>query len=193
VRLIQRSRRQRAQAQAGPAMSLPALLRLAGRELTAVQRETDANGWTEALVTRALAAARIAAASALGRVPSQRLVDRQPAADVSAATWDGAIERRRRGGRDVRVSSAVTGHDLAEKLAVLPPSASAGSRELLTQLQGALTSFTAAQYAREASLDRGALDQALTNTLDAVRALRSRYAWPTLQLRRWLGRPVDVG
>jgi hypothetical protein len=191
VRLIQRARRQRAQVQAGPSMSLPALLRLAGRELAAVQRETEAQGWTEGLVTRALAAARIAAASALGRAPSQRLVDRQP--EVSAATWDGAIERRKRGGRDVRVSSPVTSRDLAEKLAALPASASADSRELLTQLQSAMASFTAAQYAREASLDRGVLDQALTNTRDAVRALRSRYAWPTLQLRRWLGRPVDVG
>jgi hypothetical protein len=193
VRLVQRSRRQRAEAQAGPTMSLGALLRLAGRELTAVQRETDASGWTEALVTRALAAARIVAASALGRAPSQRLVDRPPDADLGAATWDGAIARRKRRGRDVVVSSAVTSHDLATKLAVLPASASADSRELLTQLQSALTSFTAAQYAREASLDRGALDQALTNSLDAVRALKSRYAWPTLQLRRWLGRPVDVG
>jgi hypothetical protein len=174
-------------------MSLPALVRLAGRELTAVQRDADAHGWNEGLVTRALAAARIAAASALGRAPSQRLVDRQPDADVGAATWDGAIERRKRRGRDLRVSSPVTSRDLGEKLAALPASASADSRELLTQLQSAIASFTAAQYAREASLDRNALDQALTNTLDAVRALRSRYAWPTLQLRRWLGRPVDVG
>jgi hypothetical protein len=191
IRLIQRTRRQRTQEQAGPTMSLPALLRLAGRELTAVQREIDAQGWNDALVSRALAAARIAAASAVGRAPSQRLVERQ--ADPGTAPRDGAIEHRTRGGKRVRVSSPMTSRDVAEKLARLPESASADSRELLTQLQSAITSFTAAQYAREASLDRGALDQALTNTRDAVRALRSRYAWPTLQLRRWLGRPVDVG
>ena len=193
VRLIQRLRRQRTQEQAGPPMSLPALLRLAGRELSAVQRETDAQGWTEGLVTRALAAARIAAASALGRPPAQRLVVREPDADSAAATRDGAIERRRRGGKDVRVSSPVTSLDLATRLAALPTSASSDTRELLSQLQSALTTFTAAQYAREVALDRGALDQALTNSVEAVRALRSRYAWPTLQLRRWLGRPVDVG
>src|SRR6185436_4630428 len=43
------------------------------RELNAVQREREQQGWNDALAGRALAAARIAAATAVGRVVSQRI------------------------------------------------------------------------------------------------------------------------
>ena len=188
VRLVIRLRRQGTREKAGPSLSLPAVLSLAARELSDVQRETEASGWTDDLVTRALAAARIAAGSAIGREPMQRSLE----AAAGNTPAEGALARRGAKGSTVRVSSSVTSRELADRLAALPASASESTRALLTQLQGVLGTFTAAQYARERTLDRSALDHALSATQDSVRTLKTRYSWPTFQLRRWLGRPVDA-
>jgi hypothetical protein len=187
ARLRQRSRGREVEKVIGPS----GVLRAAGRELAQVQRGVDAQGWTEPLVERALAAARIAGASGLGRPASQRILDGSKRRDGQEPQgWITHVSVR--GGRTRRISSAVTSRDLGARLAALPESASPSARELLTQLQSALATFTAAQYSRPSELDRTALDRALADAADAVRRLKTRYIWPTVQLRRWLGRPVDV-
>jgi hypothetical protein len=151
-----------------------------------VQRETDGQGWTEPLVGRALAAARVAGGAAIGRSPAERLLtDAQDREDGL-----GGLRYGRRGAR--RISSPVTARDLDRRLAALPDTASSQVRELLSGIRSALTTFTAAQYSPQQELDRGALDGALSDVLNAVRRLRTRQLSPSVQLRRWLGRPVDV-
>jgi hypothetical protein len=187
VRLITHARRRRTADAAEHAIRLPAVLRLAARELSAVQREVDGQGWTEPLVGRALAAARVAGGAAVGRPPSQRLLTAAQDRDdgLGGLTYGGRRGRR-------RISSPVTARDLDIRLAALPDTASSHARELLSGVRSALATFTAAQYSPQTEPDRGALDRALSDVLDAVRRLRTRQISPSVQLRRWLGRPVDV-
>jgi hypothetical protein len=192
VRLITRLRHRRGAAAVEKFIGTSGVLRIAGRELSVVQRGVDAQGWTEPLVERALAATRIAGASGLGRTASQRLMTdtRAVRKPQDAQGWITHVSLR--GSRTRRISSPVTSRDLRTRLDALPDSASPAARELLTQLQSALATFTAAQYSRPSELDRTALDRALSDAVDAVRRLKMRNIWPTVQLRRWLGRPVDV-
>lgn len=158
------------------------VLRVADRELAVVQRDREQQGWTPELIDRAAAATRIAAAAALGRPLSQRTVE------AGAQAGQGRLLARgpRRGTRRA-VSAATTTQDLSRAMARLEP----GSRHqpLLDRLNTALATFTAAGYGREASIDQGALDTALTAARDAAREVKSAHMWP----RRLLRRPVVEG
>jgi ribosomal 50S subunit-associated protein YjgA (DUF615 family) len=90
-----------------------------------------------------------------------------------------------------RISSAVTTRDIATRLAAIPDTNS-DTRDTLARVQSALTAFTSAQYARTPSLDRGPLDQALSDAIASARRIRSRQASPVIQIRRWFGQRVDV-
>jgi hypothetical protein len=154
-----------------------------GRELAAVQREVDA-GWNSSLIGRALAAARIAAATALGRPVSQRAVD--PTAEVG----DGRLVAREWLGRGkaTALSGAATAEDLARAVARMPATADANLRQALEELQTALQVFGRAQYGRETSAERGELDSALNSAVSAVKRLKSRQMWPKPQMRRLTAR-----
>lgn len=156
-----------------------AILRRAGRELTAVQREVALRGWDDGLVDRSLAAARISASSALGHPVSQK-----QGADVEAGAG-----RMMAGGwlwrKPTGVSGAATTEDVSRALDKLPVTASATRRQLLEDLRSALMAFTAVQYAREATYDRTALDEALSRATAATARLRSDRTWPKPYLRRW--------
>jgi hypothetical protein len=186
VGVARRTRRTRASEER--VLSDGRVLRAAQQELAAVQRDSEQHGWTDALVSRALSASRIAAGLALGRPATQWRVD----GDVLAG--DGKLIA---GGnwrhRDVMaVSSSATAEELESRLAGLPASAQNGRRELLQPLQSALATFTASQYAREISFDRASLDAALGQAIDAVRSLKSERAWPKPYVRRWLGRGQEA-
>jgi hypothetical protein len=162
-----------------------AILRLASRELAAVQREKSAQGWNEDLVGRALAAARITAAGALGRpVHEQRGPGAQSGEGrllVGGRRW-----RWRRRSPAV-VSGAATPETLSRALdtrAVTNPA----RRQMLEDLQRALATFTAVQYGREPALERAALDEALSRAIAATRRLGSEAAWPKSSFRRWTPR-----
>src|SRR5206468_1613456 len=60
-----------------------AILRAVGRELRAVQRAREADGWTPVLIGRALGPLRIAGAFALGRRIAQSLVTSRQSSDVT--------------------------------------------------------------------------------------------------------------
>lgn len=154
---------------------------LAASELAAVQRETERQGWSDALVGRANAALRVTAACALGRAVSQR------PAGPDAETGEGRLVRqrlRRRGGREA-VSSAVTSEDVAREMNRLPPTAPSARRQLLETLHGALVVFAVAQYGQQREADRATLDQALASAVAIARQLKVERLWPREYFRRW--------
>ena len=190
VRIITLARKRRGVDDTSPSLSHGGVLRLAGRELADVQREREASGWSEPLVARALAATRVAAAAALGREASQRLIETNSGSVAGAA--EGDLTQTGRRGKQVRVSSPVTGRDVARRLTSLPESAPAGRRQMLEQLQNALTVLTTAQYSRDVPSEPGPLDQAVGQVAEALGQLKSAEMWPKPQLRRLLGQPADA-
>ena len=153
-------------------------MRVASRELSDVEKEVAARGWTADLVARALAATRIPAAVALGRP-----INQYEAKGVEAG--DGRLM----GARGLRrtptiVSGAGTTQDLTRAIERLPMTAPPSERQILEDLQAPLAIFTGVLYAREAPLDRTALDQALERASSGTRRLRSARMWPMSLLRR---------
>jgi hypothetical protein len=152
------------------------IISVAARELSDVQREREQQGWTPALIDRAISAARLVAAAALGRPISQRT------STVPAEAGEGRLiaPGPRRGTSRV-VSAAVTPADLTRHIARLP--AGSPRAAMLEALRSALETFTVAGYGRDAG-DQTKLDAALSAALDAVREVKTEYSWPRRILRR---------
>jgi len=164
-------------------LSLGTVIGTAVNELSAVQHESE-QGWTDALASRALAASRIVAGAAINQTPSQRIAARN---GVSA---EGQITRTSRRGKSTSVWSTVTAEELTHRL-MRDSAIPVERRPLVEELQTALTTFTTTQYAREATLDRSALDAALSRVTDAARSLASEHTWPKPYLRRWRDRGAE--
>jgi hypothetical protein len=173
----------RAPPAADRAMSRWRLVRLVDGELAALNRDVEERGWDETAVSRALAAARIAAAIALDRRVSERT------AEAAAAPGDGRLVVRGARGRGtaVSVSSPVTAEDLARELARRPVDEDPPARQTLERLHTALTAFGGSQYGREPTLERAPLDAALSGTAEAVGQLRSRHTRVKAYVRSYLG------
>lgn len=133
-------------------LSDAAILRGVQRELAAVQGEVRSSGWTSDLAGRALAAVRIVAAYATGRLVAQRFT---PAG--AAEPHSGEVVVAARSGPNAAVSSAVTttGDD---------------------GLQDALTRLTTARYGREPHFD-GRLDDTLEVVLRRADDLIAGRPW----------------
>ncbi|MGQ0734189.1 MAG: hypothetical protein ACT4QD_11085 [Acidobacteriota bacterium] len=146
---------------------LPARSVLAGvaRELSAVQETTRGVGWTGEAVSRALAAARIAASYAAGGVVSQRA--------GSAASLNGELAVGRRGlvRRWALVSGAATPSTI-RRFAQHHP-----RQSTLEPLEGALTSLTRARYGRAQDLHHGDLDSALAVLVRETQRVAGRHTW----------------
>lgn len=166
---------------------LPArrILAQVSTELDTVARARH-EGWTPDLVARVASAVRLAAACALRRGFSQH--PQSPAATVSS----GHLSVRRGLFRSTRlaVSSPVTSADLSRELTGLPLTAPAEHRQLLEDLQTALTTLTAALYRPSFEADDAPLDEALAAATASVRRLKRVHAWPRylLNLRQLSGR-----
>lgn len=180
ARLVVRTRKEKPVGTRGLAEA--AILRLASRELAAVQRDIGPRGWNDELVARALAGMRIITASALGRPVHQQQGIRVQAGDGQLLT--GGWRRR----TTTLVSGAATPDDLSGALDSLPADADPARRQLLEDLQSGLVTFTRVQYAREGSFDSTVLDQALAQAIDCARRLRSEHAWPRSFFRRFTPR-----
>ena len=159
-------------------LSTGALLGVATRELAAVRKERDASGWTDELTSRALAAARVAAAGAIGHTISQRTTN------ADAAGGDGGLVARgpRRGTRRV-VSAPTTARQVSRHLDRLPESDS--SRSTLEPLRDALSALTAARYGRDTARDESALDDALDAAAKAAAVARAQHVFPRTLLKKW--------
>lgn len=150
---------------------------VATRELAAVQREREQQGWTPAVIDQALAAIRIAAACALGRPVNQRNVD------GTTQPGDGLlVARGARRGKRRTLSASVTAQEIADAITASP----AGSPALavLEPLRKGLATLGEVQYGRIAT-DESRLDEALTGAREAVGRVKSDHLWPKPWLRRW--------
>jgi hypothetical protein len=147
-------------------LSTRSLISAAIRDLSAVQREREQQGWTEALSGRALAATRIAAACAIGGPVTQPL----------AAGLDGDGRVMAPGpfrGKARALSSPVTPGDLVRAAASADPS----RQPMLEELRDAMTTFTQTQYGRGGQADQTALDAALSSAVNAAGRVKAEHGW----------------
>jgi hypothetical protein len=154
----------------------PGIVSVASRELADVQREREQQGWTPALLDRAISSTRVIAAAALGRPISQRTSPGPAEAGEGRLIAPGP-----RRGTSRLVSAAVTPADVVQQISRLAAGSSRGS--LLERLRSALETFTVAGYGRDAG-DQNALDAALSAAVDAAREVKSEQSWPRRILRR---------
>ncbi|HEY2151706.1 MAG TPA: hypothetical protein VGH34_12925, partial [Vicinamibacterales bacterium] len=162
------------------------ILRGISRELSAIRRERNDNGWTAALAGRALSAMRIIAAFAI-----DRKVGHMPAAVIGTAE-DGRLIVKTGWPRTKRiaVSGSITPQVVGRAAAVAGTSAS--RQQLLTSIEQALQTLTTAGYGRAETFDDGALDQALETGVRALRSVRIRQVWVMKRLAAWrAGTAVD--
>ena len=166
-----------------------AVLRAAGRELSAVQRDREGAGWTPELAGRALTALRVAAAYALGRPVARSAESGAPGRLASVAGPESTISNQRLSGGDgvlmvqtgwlrrkwVAISGAATPRSIAHERA--RGLGTARRAALLESLDRALAQFTAAQYGRAETLDSAALDEALSAGRTAVRRVAFAQTW----------------
>lgn len=160
------------------------VLALAERELASVQRESEQHGWSDPLLSRALAALRVVAASALRRPVSQR------PAEAGGQAGDGRLilQRFGRRGKAMAVSSVITSEDVARELNRLPPTAPSADRQLLESLHAELTTMAAAQYGQQQEMNRESLDAALASAVALARRLKAERSWSSQYFRRLTGR-----
>jgi hypothetical protein len=146
----------------------------AHRELTAVQRASEAEGWTDDGRARALAALRVAGAVArTGAVPHTVVGADTPARDGQLRIRRGLLRRQ-----TVVVSSGVTAPSLVERVGE-SGSRAVGDGQLMADLAEAISAFTRARYGRSDDVapnahrhDDADLTSALNTGLSAVKRLR---------------------
>lgn len=136
-----------------------------------VKAEVTRAGWSPALVRRALAAVRVAAAIGVGRTIAQAPAGRAAEREGQLLVSQGLVRRRR------LVVSASTTSSAVER-ALADPFATLRSRGALESLRAALQALSVAAYGRTSELDTIALDRALSESTDAVKQLRLRSLLP---------------
>lgn len=165
---------------AAAAVSGRAVLGAAAKELAAVSRQKQGEGWTEALTARAAGALRIIAGYAIGRPAAQLDGLAANAGPGQIALSHGLVRRRH-----ALVSAAVTPQDL---------DTAAAHDGTLQQVRDGLAALTVARFGR-GSADEAAIDGAVAAAGPLARSLAFRYSWPMQQVRRltdsvsvWRGR-----
>jgi hypothetical protein len=166
------------------------VIRIAHAELAAVGREADAQGWNDALLGRAVAAARVTAAPLIGRVVTQ--VKASPDAETAegrilAAGPEILRHLRLARGRAVVVSSGITAQDVRRTIDRLPETTPPSRRQQLETIADSLATFTAALYGPAKERDRSALDAALTAVTSLSRRLWTELIWSPPARRRAAG------
>jgi len=177
VRLILRTRKQKSPT-GERGLGEPEILRHVTRELAAVRSESEAQGWNDTLVGRALAAARITAAAAVGRPIGQNR-------RASARAAEGGLQMNGWRRKPAILSGGATTTHVTNALNRLSDVAPAAERTMLEDLQASLSAFTHTQYARTAAFDRSTLDDAIARASAAAAHLKAERAWPKVQLKRW--------
>jgi hypothetical protein len=148
------------------------------RELTSIRHDRQAQGWTQALAGRTLAACRIAAAFSLsGRVSQSAAVPGGDAEEGELRLHGGWVPRR-----TVRVSGWETPETVRQALA-RRVSSKESERACLEVLEEALARLSEARYGRDNGLDEVALDRALESGAEVVRRLQHEHRWPATMYR----------
>jgi hypothetical protein len=139
--------------------------------LHSVRKEAARDGWTPALMARAIAALRIAGSVALGGRVAQLHVANGTAGRVGQIEVRSGLLRRRR----VRLSAPTTPSAL---LAAIESGNGAPSRATLQPIMEALQLFGSAVYGRAGEADAMALNAALDEASTVVRGLWTRALIP---------------
>ena len=153
-----------------------AILNGVSRELSRVQHDRDAGGWTPELASRAIGALRIAATYAIGRPVSQMpasrlLVDGTETAEPGRLILKAGWPR----GKRIAVSGAVTPQTIARHIA--RPGQTPAVIALLESISTAIAAFTAATFNREGKLDDSALDEGLATAKQVTRKMKIQQLW----------------
>jgi hypothetical protein len=164
-----------------------AVLSGVGRELSAVRRASERDGWTPELAGRALAAFRIAGSIALGRAVSQAPARGGGDAHDGQLTVRGGFLY----GKKVRVSGSATAEAIADELAT--GAGSSGHRQALEPLQTALSRFTAALFGREPKLDETTLTVSLGDAPSVLRRLKLENLWLVRKIKNLTQTAGDLG
>jgi len=166
---------------------LPAtsLLRASLRVLAQVKEDAARAGWTSELSRRAVAALRIAGATAVGkRVAQDFVAGSAPERDGQLTVSTGWPKRK-----TVVLSAAATPTTITSELnnGFRADTRTRSSAESIAQAIGVLS---AAAYGRTSPSDNAALDAALEESTEAVRQLRAGTMWPrrtAAALRAYVG------
>jgi hypothetical protein len=164
-----------------------AILGGVGRELSAVRRASEREGWTPELAGRALAAFRIAGSVALGRPVSQMPARGGGDAHDGQLTVRGGFLR----GKKVRVSGSATAEAIANELAT--GAGSSGHRQALEPLQTALSRFTTALFGREPKLDETTLTVSLGDAPGILRRLKLENLWLVKKIKNLTQTAGELG
>lgn len=179
--LVRAARRSRAKGHATVRFaSDAAILGGVARELSAVSRLRQTEGWSDALAARALAALRVAASYEIARPVSQG-----PARDARHAAMSGQLRVPARWPRPgaVLLSGSATSANLARERTRAAASDDRRN-DRLADLEGALAHFAAAAYGpNHATVDATDLDAALAAAEGAVQSLRRQHRWLATRLR----------
>ena len=149
-----------------------AILRGAGRELSAVRREREAEGWTPALVGRALAALRIVAGYAVAQPATQLIANGHLEGSDGVLLLGRGLWKAER----VQVSGSATPQTLAREITRASTNGRTNTARL-EELQGLLASFTRARYSGKSSDGDGALDESLASGERLARRLQFEHGW----------------
>ena len=157
-----------------------AVLRGLRREVAAIGRERQGDGWTPALASRLATALRIAAGYAIGSPPSQVVsADGVVATEGQLLVRSGLVGRRR-----VLIAGSTTPLAMAERAATGNGASGARQAHLLDELTRSLGAVTAAQYGRATTLDEASLDEALGLGAGIVRRLAIANLWALRRARQ---------
>ncbi len=169
-------------------LSTLSLAGTAAGELAAVQREREQQGWNDGLVARALAATRLAASCAIGANTNQRIVT--PAVHAGEGRL---IVKTGFGGKPRMVSGSTTPTDVSQAIAAAT-GPDAARVPMLEAMHDALSTFSVARYARDAKIDEGTLDTALSTAMTVARQVRGEHSWLKTFLRqlRTGGAPAET-
>jgi hypothetical protein len=151
----------------------PSLLHASLSVLSQVKDDAARSGWTSELSRRAVAALRIAGATAVGKRVAQNFVTKEvPERDGQVTVSTGWPKRKR-----VLLSAATTGRTITRELdnGLHADARTRSSAESIAQAIGVLS---AAAYGRTSPDDNAALDAALEDSTEAVRRLRAGTQWP---------------
>jgi hypothetical protein len=155
---------------------LPAssLLGASLKTLSQVKEDAVRAGWSPDLSRRAVAALRVAGATAVGKRVAQDVV----AASVSQRDGQLSIARGWPKRKRVLLSAATTPMTISYELNN-GHRADTRTRESAESIAQALTVLSAAGYGRTSPEDAAALDAALDDSTRAVRRLRTGTLWPS--------------
>lgn len=178
--LLRLARRYRQEGAVGrPLVSTRAILRAAGRELSAVRRLSEQEGWSHELAGRASTVFRIGGTVALAQRLGQMDAGSDRAPQEGQLFMRGGVLR----GKRVLVSGAATSRAVARALAEGNGSTGAAHARCLEQLQTGLERFTTAQFGREEKLDGSVLTESLNDGFAALASLKFEQLWVVRKLQ----------